>query len=150
MQYCISSLSLLVRSIALQYWSIALARGLEWQYRPIRENRCCLQGALSNRSQYLVQTTLCILPPLAHFVRIYCIIVDQRTGSALAAHCRIPAGIPASVTPGRALCPPSLACPRSPRSQAFRPKEWSNGSHQITPRPSMSTKLKRYARQAWP
>ena len=50
LQYCISLLSSLVLSIAvLQYWrevcSIASARGLEWQYRPIRENRCCLQGA---------------------------------------------------------------------------------------------------------
>ena len=60
-----------------------------------------------------------------HFPQIDCII-----RSLPWRHCRIPAGIPGSVTPSRALCPP-----RSPRSQAFRPTRSGHGSHQtqITP-----------------
>ena len=69
-----------------------------------------------------------------HFPQIDCII-----RSLPWRHCRIPPGIPGSVTPSRALCPP-----RSPRSQAFRPTRSGHGSHQtqITPWPSALTRLK--------
>ena len=46
--------------------------------------------------------TLYILPSLAHFVELPCIIGSEGLPWRL---CRIPAGIPASVTPSRALCP---------------------------------------------
>ena len=47
-------------------------------------------------------TLLYILPSLAHFVELPCIIGSEGLPWRL---CRIPAGIPASVTPSRALCP---------------------------------------------
>ena len=102
---------------------IALERGFEWQYRPIRGRTDVALAALL----LLHRTIPCAnyFEQCEHFPQIDCII-----RSLPWRHCRIPAGIPGSVTPSRALCPP-----RSPRSQAFRPTRSGHGSHQtqITP-----------------
>ena len=110
---------------------------------PIRENRCCLGGSPPSPppppppppSQY---RALCKLPIVhsptslcEHFPQIFCIPSDQRTGVPWRQGCRIPAGIPASVTPSRALCPPSLGHP-DPRHLGPGVVMDPTGSHTFT------------------
>ena len=78
----------------------------------VQSNLCALCKVLSWITIVCAKCLLvCILPPLAHqcVLNICCrsiVSSDQRSGTRLHwRHRRIPPGIPASVTPGRALCP---------------------------------------------
>ena len=139
MQYCtiafeqwrkvwsIAVLHFIVVIIGSEYCSIAvLERGLQYC---IGERFGVAVSSDQREPMLPSRRILCKLPcAFSHLLHtLYRSIVSSWIrGPGLSwRHCRIPAGIPASVTPSRALCPPSLACPRSPRSQAFRPKEWS-------------------------